>query len=189
MHNKRNPQLIRITVPSILTRRPSLSSLQSTRPPIAWFGSSPGPWNLRNVIKNMQQVEGASSTLVASLATEQLVADPDIAVGIIKVRFMEPKSVLWSIFRMLTKKGRARVSTGPYIQIICSVRLIVTGRSGSTKEETKTLKNSCDLKPGSPRPTARISDQRLVAIDPGRRDMVYSYATPSMCTSSTSKFF
>ena len=97
-----------------------------------------------------------------------------------------------------SKEGRVRVSTGPYVQIICAVPLIVPGRPGSTKElkEMKRLENCCDLAPGNPRPMVRKPGQRLVAIDPGRRDMVYCYVktdeaheTPSTCTSSTSNFF
>ena len=59
--------------------------------------------------------------------------------------------------------------------ISCSMPLIVPGRPGSTKEskEAKTLENCCDLTPGNPRPITRKPGQRLVAINPGRRDMVY----------------
>ena len=95
-----------------------------------------------------------------------------------------------------SKEGRVRVSTGPYVQIICSVPLIVPGRPGSTNElkEMKRLENCCDLAPGNPRPMVRKPGQRLVAIDPGRRDINYvktdeAHETPSTCTSSTSKFF
>ena len=51
----------------------------------------------------------------------------------------------------------------------------------------KTLENSCDLAPGNPRPTVRKPGQRLVAIDPRRRDINYvkteeAHETPSTCT-------
>ena len=89
-----------------------------------------------------------------------------------------------------------RVSPDPYVQIICSVPLILPGRPGNTKElkEMKTLENCCDLTPGNPPPMVRKPGQRLVAIDPGRRDINYvktdeAHETPSTCTSSTSKFF
>ena len=77
-----------------------------------------------------------------------------------------------------------------------SATFIVPGRPGSTKElkEMKRLENCCDLAPGNPRPMVRKPGQRLVAIDPGRRDINYvetdeARETPSTCTSSTSKFF
>ena len=80
--------------------------------------------------------------------------------------------------------------------ISCSVPLILPGRPGSTKElkEMKTLENCCDLAQGNPRPMVRKPGQRLVAIDPGRRDINYvktdeAHETPSTCTSSTSNFF
>ena len=82
--------------------------------------------------------------------------------------------------------------------ISCSVPLIIPGRPESKTElkELKMMEKYCDLTPGNPTPMLRKPGQRLVAIDPGRRDMVYCYVktdeaheTPSTCSSSTSKFF
>ena len=115
----------------------------------------------------------------------------------------EQTALFWSHFpnaRGLLK-GRKGARLDQSIRtdgISCSVPLILPGRPGNTKElkEMKTLENCCDLTPGNPRPMVRKPGQRLVAIDPGRRDMVYCYVktdeaheTPSTCTSSTSKFF
>jgi hypothetical protein len=57
------------------------------------------------------------------------------------------------------------------------VSLFVPGRPEG-KEELKAAKrteNRCDLDEGNPIPFSRQDGQRLVAIDPGRRDMVYCF--------------
>ena len=64
---------------------------------------------------------------------------------------------------------------------------LVAGGSSSPTHDTE------PDTPGNPRPMARkLPGQRLVAIDPGRRDINYvkteeAHETPSTCTSSTSK--
>jgi len=111
--------------------------------------------------------------------------------------------LFWSHFpnakRLL--RGRKDASLDKSVRtdgISCSVPLIVPGRPESKKElkEMKMMEKCCDLTPGNPTPMPRKPGQRLVAIDPGRRDMVYCYAktdeaheTPSTCSSTTSKFF
>jgi hypothetical protein len=98
-------------------------------------------------------------------------------------------------------KGRKGVLLHPAVRtdgISCSVPLLIPGRPESKAElkELTKMQKYCDLTPGNPQPMARASGQRLVAIDPGRRDMVYCYVktddadyTPSTCTTSVSKFF
>ena len=89
----------------------------------------------------------------------------------------------------------------PFIRtdgISCSVPLVIPGRPEGRAElkVSKTMEKSCDLATGNPEPLVRAAGQRLVAIDPGRRDMVYCFVktddaneTPSSCSSSVSKFF
>ena len=109
----------------------------------------------------------------------------------------------WSHFPNARRliKGRKGVLLHPSIRtdgISCSVPLLIPGRPESKAElkELKKMEKCCDLTPGNPQPMARANGQRLVAIDPGRRDMVYCYVktddlneTPSTCTTSVSKFF
>ena len=109
----------------------------------------------------------------------------------------------WSHFPNARRlvKGRKGVLLHPAVRtdgISCSVSLLIPGRPESKAElkELTKMQKCCDLTPGNPQPMARASGQRLVAIDPGRRDMVYCYVktddadyTPSTCTTSISKFF
>ena len=101
---------------------------------------------------------------------------------------------------MALLKGRkgARLATGPYVQmgflVQCHSSFQVGQKTQKKLKEMKTLENSCDLTPGKARPKTRKPGQRLVAIDPGRRDINYvktneAHETPPTCTSSTSKFF
>ena len=94
----------------------------------------------------------------------------------------EQTAIFWSHFPRARRlaHGRKGVKLHPFIRtdgISCSVSLIVPGRPEG-KEELKALKrmeNCCDLDPGNPKPLIREAGQRLVAIDPGRRDMVYCF--------------
>jgi len=111
--------------------------------------------------------------------------------------------LFWSHFPNAKRLLRGRKDAHLYKSIrtdgiSCSVPLIIPGRPESKNEmkELKRIEKCCDLTPGNPIPIPRKPGQRLVAIDPGRRDMVYCYVktddadeTPSTCSSSTSKFF
>ena len=109
----------------------------------------------------------------------------------------------WSHFPNARRlaNGRKDVKLYPFIRtdgISCSVPLLIPGRPEGKAElkALKTMEKSCDLAPGNPEPLVRAAGQRLVAIDPGRRDMVYCFVktdeankTPTTCSSSVSKFF
>jgi hypothetical protein len=111
--------------------------------------------------------------------------------------------LFWSHFpnakRLLKGRKDARLDKSIRTDgISSSVPLIIPGRPESRAEmkEVKMMEKCCDLMPGNPTPTPRKPGQRLVAIDPGRRDMVFCYVktdeaheTPSTCSSSTSTFF
>ncbi|WP_353213449.1 hypothetical protein [Rhodovarius sp.] len=104
--------------------------------------------------------------------------------------------LFWSHFPKAKRllRGRAGAALCPFIRtdgISCSVAVHLPGRP-STKEEVKVLKsfeNSCDLSPGNPRPLIRRNDQRLVSVDPGRRDMVYCCVKAGSEVSPTTSFF
>jgi hypothetical protein len=112
-------------------------------------------------------------------------------------------ALYWSHFPNARRlaSGRKDVKLYPFIRtdgISCSVPLVIPGRPEGRAElkASKTMEKSCDLAPGNPEPLVRAAGQRLVAIDPGRRDMVYCFVktddandTPSSCSSSVSKFF
>jgi len=94
----------------------------------------------------------------------------------------EQTALFWSHFPRAQRlvHGRKGVKLHPFIRtdgISCSVSLILPGRPEG-KDEIKALKqmeNRCDLDPGNQKPLIPEAGQRLVAIDPGRRDMVYCF--------------
>lgn len=103
--------------------------------------------------------------------------------------------LFWSHFpgAMRLLRGRRGSKLHPFLRtdgISCSVALILPDRP-ETRAEIKALKrvqNACDLMPGNPVPIARQPWQRLVSIDPGRRDMIYGLAEEGGETSVMSNF-
>ena len=94
----------------------------------------------------------------------------------------EQTQIYWSHFpnaqRLIKSRKGARLH--PFIRtdgISCSVSLFVPGRPEGREElkAAKRMENRCDLDEGNPTPLSRQDGQRLVAIDPGRRDMVYCF--------------
>ena len=109
--------------------------------------------------------------------------------------------LFWSHFPNARRlvRGRKNVRLYPFIRtdgISCSVALIIPGRP-SSREEVKAAKktqNCADRNCPTP-PLLRGVGQRLVAVDPGRRDMVYCFVqtdhprpSPSCCSSASCPF-
>ena len=95
----------------------------------------------------------------------------------------EQTRIFWSHFPAAKRflKGRKGAKLHPFLRtdgISCSVPLILPGRSAAKDEQKalKKLRNVCDLMEGNPPPREPQPGQRIVAIDPGRRDMITGLA-------------